>query len=110
MTDKITKRAKALEGQIIPLESAHDPLHDRLCEWLGQHTGMRAPGVKDNLFRLSDYLSRKADVPPREVLLFLHAYIFALEHTTFYQGEEIKRLKKSHPVECRKALTKLANK
>lgn len=84
----------AVEGKVIPPESELDRIEAMLQEGLRGNTGMRAPGVKDNLFRLSDYLNRKADVPPREVLLFLHAYIFALEHTNYYQGEEIKRLRK----------------
>ncbi len=61
-------------------DEEHDRIHADLCAWLsGHHYGLRAPGVRENLFRLSDYLSNRSPVPPREVLLFLHAYIFALE-------------------------------
>lgn len=82
---------------------SHDSLYDRLKDWLRSGIEFRAPGVKDSLFRLSDYLDERAEVPPKDVLLFLHAYIFALEHDSYYKNREIEQLKSelsTHHILC----------
>jgi hypothetical protein len=70
----------------------HDQIEQELRKWLHSDThGLRAPGVKDNLFRLSDYLSGRLPVPPESTLLFLHAYIFALESANYALREQLKK-------------------
>lgn len=72
-----------LRKKRVPVED-HDKLESELRKWLDcDNHGYRAPGVRDNLFRLSDYLSGRSTVPPKDTLLFLHAYIFALEGAHF---------------------------
>lgn len=73
----------------------HEHVYEELCSWLRQMPQYRAPHVKDNLFALSDFLSGRPDAPKQDVLKFLHAYIFALENTVFYQHQEIGRLRKT---------------
>lgn len=85
----------------------HDTIHADLCAWLShENFGLRAPGVRENLFRLSDYLSERAPVPPREVLLFLHAYIFALEGLSGQKarGDEKERKERWRPKKKRPRL------
>lgn len=73
----------------------HDQIESDLQQWLANDDfGLRAPGVRDNLFRLSDYLSGRSPLPPPyEVLLFLHAYIFALECRIYYDKQELNKRK-----------------
>lgn len=80
------------------LTTEHDTIEAGLRKWLTSDThGIRPPGVKDNLFRLSDYLCGRLPVPPESTLLFLHAYIFALEGAHYHAQQELRRVRKAKP-------------
>ena len=79
-----------------PFAEGEERFYSDLSAWLcWDNYNIRPPGVCENLFRLSDYLSGRLPVPPREVLLFLHAYIFALEDVSVCYQQQMAKERKS---------------
>lgn len=96
--EKLGDGALRLRKMVHPLEE-HDSVEADLQKWLSaDRFGLRAPGVKDNLFRLSDFVSKRLPTPPRDVLVFLHAYIFALEHAHYYKMKALKDRRTRNPL------------